>query len=131
MRGDGGVMATLENIERLALVGCGKMGSAMLQGWLALGLPPQNVAVLEPQPSDDVTVLVKRGLALNPDLSKAGKFSVVVLALAVLNELDLFLWLVAIGSHVFWIVLLCLQRLGRRALRAGVPTAAGVRNGDP
>src|SRR3954471_11613798 len=71
---------SLNNIESLALVGCGKMGSAMLQGWLDLGLPPQNVTVLEPQPSDDVTALAKRGLALNPDLSKAGKFSVLVLA---------------------------------------------------
>lgn len=51
-------------------------------------------------------------------------FSVLVLALAMLNRLGLFLWLVAIGSHVFWIVLLCLQRIGSRTLRAGVPTTA-------
>lgn len=36
----------------LALLGCGKMGSAMLQGWLAGGLPPGSVWVQDPYPSD-------------------------------------------------------------------------------
>lgn len=36
----------------LVLLGCGKMGSAMLAGWLARGLAPDAVWVLEPQPSD-------------------------------------------------------------------------------
>ncbi|MCI0541494.1 MAG: CDP-alcohol phosphatidyltransferase family protein, partial [Verrucomicrobiales bacterium] len=51
-------------------------------------------------------------------------FSVLVLALAVANEIDLFLWLVAIGSHAFWIALYWLQRSGSRSLRARVPTPA-------
>lgn len=36
----------------LVLLGCGKMGSAMLQGWLADGLPPGSVHVIDPKPSD-------------------------------------------------------------------------------
>jgi pyrroline-5-carboxylate reductase len=36
----------------LVLLGCGKMGSALLGGWLAAGLPAASVWVLEPQPSD-------------------------------------------------------------------------------
>ena len=36
----------------LVLLGCGKMGSALLRGWLAGGLPPGAVHVIEPQPSD-------------------------------------------------------------------------------
>lgn len=36
----------------LALLGCGKMGSALLRGWLAGGLPPTAVHVLDPNPSD-------------------------------------------------------------------------------
>ena len=36
----------------LVLLGCGKMGSALLQGWLAGGVPPAAVTVLDPQPSD-------------------------------------------------------------------------------
>ena len=38
--------------EGLVLLGCGKMGSALLSGWLAAGLPPASVCVLEPNPSD-------------------------------------------------------------------------------
>lgn len=41
-----------ELVERgLVLLGCGKMGSAMLAGWLADGLPPTAVWVIDPQPS--------------------------------------------------------------------------------
>lgn len=36
----------------LVLLGCGKMGSAMLQGWLKGGLPARSVWVIEPHPSD-------------------------------------------------------------------------------
>lgn len=36
----------------LVLLGCGKMGSAMLQGWLSAGLSPSVVTALEPNPSD-------------------------------------------------------------------------------
>lgn len=36
----------------LVLLGCGKMGSALLRGWLAGGLSPQAVHVIEPRPSD-------------------------------------------------------------------------------
>ena len=45
---------TLANVAKngLVLLGCGKMGSAMLQGWLAGGLPPASVWVLDPHPSD-------------------------------------------------------------------------------
>lgn len=35
----------------LVLLGCGKMGGAMLEGWLAAGLPPTSVTVLEPDPT--------------------------------------------------------------------------------
>lgn len=36
----------------LVLLGCGKMGSAMLQGWLTDGLPPASVSVIDPNPSE-------------------------------------------------------------------------------
>ena len=36
----------------LVLLGCGKMGSAMLAGWLRGGLPPGSVFVADPNPSD-------------------------------------------------------------------------------
>ena len=36
----------------IVLLGCGKMGSAMLAGWIARGLPPEAATVLEPYPSE-------------------------------------------------------------------------------
>lgn len=64
----------------LVLVGAGKMGSALLEGWLRLGLAPKHVAVIEPSPSPDITALAKRGLSLNPDLQTLRDAAVVVLA---------------------------------------------------
>src|SRR5712691_1671470 len=64
---------------QLVLVGAGKMGGAMLQGWLARGLDPKKVAVLEPLPDKSVKALTRRGLALNPLAGKA-KAAVIVVA---------------------------------------------------
>jgi pyrroline-5-carboxylate reductase len=53
--------------KSLVLVGAGKMGGAMLQGWLSVGLEPKAVTVLDPRPSDEMTELCRKtGLALNP-----------------------------------------------------------------
>ena len=65
----------------LTLIGAGKMGSAMLDGWLALGLDPAKVAVIEPEPSAEVARLVARGLALNPPSAVSRATSVVVIAI--------------------------------------------------
>ena len=37
--------------ETILLAGAGKMGSALLEGWLALGLAPGNLAIVEPAPA--------------------------------------------------------------------------------
>ena len=50
----------------LVLVGAGKMGGAMLDGWLARKLSPKKVIVLEPQPSKAIKTLGKRGVRINP-----------------------------------------------------------------
>ena len=50
----------------LVLLGCGKMGSAMLEGWLGQGLPTSSVWVLDPYPSDWLKGL--DGLNLNAEL---------------------------------------------------------------
>lgn len=36
----------------LVLFGAGRMGGAMLEGWLASGIDPRNILVVEPEPSD-------------------------------------------------------------------------------
>lgn len=58
----------------LVLLGCGKMGSALLKGWLAGGLPASAVRVLEPNPSD---WLRATGVALNGPLPPAPAVAVV------------------------------------------------------
>src|SRR5437868_14939895 len=50
----------------LVLVGAGKMGGALLEGWLDRGLSPKQVVVLEPQPSKAIQALAKRGVRVNP-----------------------------------------------------------------
>jgi pyrroline-5-carboxylate reductase len=57
----------------LLLLGAGKMGQAMLDGWLARGLAPGKIIVLEPQPAKTVKALARRGLTLNPKPAPKGK----------------------------------------------------------
>jgi pyrroline-5-carboxylate reductase len=55
---------------RLVLVGAGKMGGAMAQGWLDAGLPGPSLTVLEPNPSPEIASLAaSRGVALNPHIA--------------------------------------------------------------
>ena len=70
----------LDGIGNLALVGAGKMGGAMLEGWLALGLDPKQVTVIESQPSPEISSLAGRGLRLNPAKGTDGNFSAIILA---------------------------------------------------
>jgi pyrroline-5-carboxylate reductase len=64
----------------LVLVGAGKMGGAMLEGWLRFGLDPQNVAVIEPSPSPQISALAARGVRLNPDARALTDVAAVVIA---------------------------------------------------
>ena len=50
----------------IALAGAGKMGGAMLTGWLAGGLDAKQVVVIEPTPSAEISALAARGVRLNP-----------------------------------------------------------------
>lgn len=68
----------------LLLVGAGKMGIAMLEGWLGSGIEKSidknNVLVLEPFPSDALTQL---GVTLNPRFDQISAASPAVMVLAV------------------------------------------------
>ena len=70
----------LKNLHgTIALAGAGKMGGAMLTGWLAQGLDPKRVVVIEPHP-------VRRdqsagqGIRLNPTPKDAGEVDTLVVA---------------------------------------------------
>ena len=62
----------------LLLVGAGKMGSAMLDGWLARGLKPKQIVVIEPHPAKTLKAPAKRGLKLNPKSKPAAADAVVI-----------------------------------------------------
>jgi pyrroline-5-carboxylate reductase len=65
----------------LVLVGAGKMGGAMLRGWLELGLAPGGVALVDPSPEPDIIELAaRRGLRLNPPDEAIAGPEVLVLA---------------------------------------------------
>ena len=80
--GDG--MALDEVAARgLVLLGCGKMGSALLRGWLAGGLPPSAVHVIEPRPSD---WLLGTGVAVNGPLPEAPAVALVAVKPQMMGE---------------------------------------------
>jgi pyrroline-5-carboxylate reductase len=53
----------------LLLVGCGKMGGALLRGWLQRGVPPGDVTVIEPNPAP-VADLAAQGVQILDDVAK-------------------------------------------------------------
>jgi pyrroline-5-carboxylate reductase len=72
----------LKNINgTIVLAGAGKMGGAMLSGWLAQGLAAKSVAVIEPHPSDDIRALAAKGVRLNLSAKDAGNVAAFVVAL--------------------------------------------------
>jgi pyrroline-5-carboxylate reductase len=52
----------------LLLVGAGRMGGALLEGWLKEGLDPAKLAIIDPAPPNETRALIDRHrLRLNPD----------------------------------------------------------------
>ena len=78
----------MENVARdgLLLLGCGKMGSAMLKGWLEGGLPAGSVWVLDPAPSAWLGDLAQQGLHLNEDLPAAPAVALVAVKPQMMGE---------------------------------------------
>jgi pyrroline-5-carboxylate reductase len=66
---------------RLVLLGAGKMGGAMLAGWLDRCLPAAQVVALDPGPPPEVArMLAERGVTHNPTLDDLGPVEVIVVA---------------------------------------------------
>jgi pyrroline-5-carboxylate reductase len=73
---------SLQNLQgTIVLAGAGKMGGAMLSGWLALGMDARNVGVIEPHPSDEISALAAKGVRLNPTPKETGAVATLVVAL--------------------------------------------------
>jgi pyrroline-5-carboxylate reductase len=70
----------------LVLLGCGKMGTALLDGWLARGLPPEAFTILDPQPSARLQALAAEGLMLNTDLPPGPAIAVIAVKPQMMGE---------------------------------------------
>jgi pyrroline-5-carboxylate reductase len=65
----------------LVLVGAGKMGGAMLEGWLKGGAEASRIVALDPSPPPEVKALIEgAGVRLNPDVSTIRDAEVVIIA---------------------------------------------------
>jgi pyrroline-5-carboxylate reductase len=66
----------------LILVGAGKMGGALLEGWIRLGMPGERLTVIDPNASPVlVATCEQHGIALNPSLSTLRPAEVAVLGI--------------------------------------------------
>lgn len=64
----------------ILLAGAGKMGGAMLSGWLNAGVALSRIAVIEPHLSDDLRKLAAIDLRINPTVDEAGPLAALVVA---------------------------------------------------
>jgi pyrroline-5-carboxylate reductase len=83
--GSGGTLNTTNSLNNVSgtvvLAGAGKMGGAMLSGWLAQGLDARRVVVIEPTPSDDIRALAAGSVRLNPSPKDISDIAALVVAL--------------------------------------------------
>ncbi len=65
-------LATLK--ANIVLLGCGRMGLAMLRGWLKAGLSPERLLVIEPRPTRELRQLAREhGFALAETAPPSGE----------------------------------------------------------
>jgi pyrroline-5-carboxylate reductase len=95
----------------LVLVGAGKMGSALLEGWLRLGLAPARLAVVEPQPTADIVGLAARGVRLNPALDRLDQPAAVVIAVKPQTAPEVLPRLGALGGPMLVLSIMAGRRL--------------------
>ena len=65
----------------LVLIGAGKMGGAMLQGWLNAGVSPSQIIVLDPKPPQEVVELLQlSGVHFNSPAASITNAEVILVA---------------------------------------------------
>jgi pyrroline-5-carboxylate reductase len=75
-------MNTLASVPgAVLLVGAGKMGGALLESWLARGLPPALISVIEPSPAPEISKLLSaKRIARDPQPPLLPTHAAIVLA---------------------------------------------------
>ena len=65
----------------LALIGAGKMGGALLEGWLRQGIDPAQVVAFDPHPPPEMAAVLKdRNIRHNPDPNTLERLEVMLVA---------------------------------------------------
>lgn len=100
------------------------MGSALLDGWLSLGLSPHKVAVIEPQPSPDIAAQAIGGLRLNPPDPAGLRPAAIVIAVKPQVASDVVPPLVRAAADAVVISIMAGRTLGFLAQALGGETAA-------
>ena len=108
----------------LILVGAGKMGGSMLEGWLKVGMNPAGVTVIDPRPSEEMARFCsEQGIALNPDSPKAADVLVLAVKPQMLDEAAAPLNAL-LGPGTLVISILAGKTIGN--LRSRLPAAAAI-----
>lgn len=63
-------------LDSILIVGCGNMAGAMLEGWLAAGLDPARITIVDPLRAEG-----PGGIAVHPSLPDFGQFDAVLLGI--------------------------------------------------
>ena len=110
----------------VALIGAGKMGGALIEGWIGLGLDPARTVVIEPEPGPAIASLAGRGLKLNPDLQSL-RPDAIVLAVKPQTAPEIMARIAALTVPTSVVVSIMAGRTLAFLGRALPPTAAIVR----
>ena len=66
---------------KLVLLGAGKMGGAMMEGWLSAGIVPSQLVIFDPAPAKEILTLIKNhSLSHNPDVGSLSNVEVILIA---------------------------------------------------
>jgi len=69
-------------VDKIALIGAGKMGGALIQSWTNLGLSSDNLIIVDPKPSGIVRKFAnEHNVPLHENVDEIGSSSVFVLAI--------------------------------------------------
>lgn len=67
---------------RLVLIGAGKMGTAMLQGWLEAGVKGDQVTIFDPAPPPEtMAVITQHSISHNPPVDSVSGIEVILVAI--------------------------------------------------
>lgn len=111
--------------ESILLLGAGRMGAAMLHGWLRAGADPARISVLDPSPSPAIVELAQvHKFALNPWIEALAPVDVAVIAVKpqALDSITPTL-AAAVSEQTLVISIVAGQRLGNLAQRLPAPAA--------